>query len=331
MNITFFSSKNYDNLSFTQANDNFQYKLNFLDVKCTEQSIELAKKSDAICTFVNDHINASMMHALAQMNIRIIALRCAGFNQVDLKAAAEYGIRVVRVPAYSPEAVAEHAFALILGLNRKTHKAYNRIREGNFSIDKLQGFTLAGKKIGIIGTGNIGSACARIALGFGMKIYAYDPSPSESMQNLGVHYCTLDTLLEHSDIISLHCPLNDHTRYLIDTQSLNKMKKGVMLINTSRGGLVDTKAAINALKSGQIAALGVDVYEEEEHLFFEDYSESLIDDEVFLRLMTFPNVLITGHQAFLTHEALSEIAHTTLNNITALKNTQSCINEVQLT
>jgi D-lactate dehydrogenase len=258
----------------------------------------------------------------------VIALRCAGFNNVDLKAAQEAGIKVVRVPAYSPEAVAEHALALILTLNRKTHKAYNRVREGNFSLERLTGFNLTGKTVGVIGTGRIGAAFSSMMKGMGCRVLAYDKFPDEKLIHQGLAYVNLEKLLSDSDIISLHCPLTPETAYLINRQTLSMMKTGVMLINTSRGALIHTDDVIDSLKKRQVGYLGIDVYEQEEKLFFRDLSEQILEDDHIARLMTFPNVLITAHQAFFTREALTQIARTTLANLEAVQSGSEETNEI---
>jgi D-lactate dehydrogenase len=263
-------------------------------------------------------VNADVIRALAEKGIKIIALRCAGFNNVDLEAAKKYGIKVCRVPAYSPEAVAEHALAMILTLNRKTHKAYNRVREQNFSLNGLLGFNLHGKIAGVIGTGNIGKAFCRIMKGLGCEVLGYDLAEDQELKNIGVAYRPREEVLKQSDIISLHCPLTEETHHLINRDTIVQMKKGVMLINTSRGKLIHTADVIEALKTGQIGYLGIDVYEQEEKLFFKDLSENIIDDDTIQRLMSFPNVLVTAHQAFFTAEALNEIALTTFENIRQL-------------
>lgn len=265
---------------------------------------------------------------LANQGVRLIALRCAGFNNVDINAAAAAGIQVARVPAYSPEAIAEHTVALILSLNRKTYRAHARVREGNFSLDGLLGFDLKGKTVGIIGVGRIGLALSRILSGFGCHILAHDPVESAKLEDLGGHYVSLDELFSSADIVSLHCPLTMHTRHLIDGPAIAKMKPGVMLINTSRGAVLDTKAIIRGLKEGAIGYLGLDVYEEEDSLFFEDMSNRLLLDDIFARLLTFPNVLITGHQGFFTREAMAAIAETTIENITAFETTGRAVHEV---
>ena len=273
-------------------------------------------------------MNPEVLKYLSEHGTRLVALRCAGFNNVDLFAAAELGITVVRVPSYSPEAVAEHTVALVLSLNRKVHRAYARVREGNFSLEGLLGFNLHDKTFGIIGTGKIGLALSKILKGFGCTVFAYDPYPDPECKSIGVIYTDPSKLFKESDIISLHCPLTPKTHHLIDSKALAKMKKGVMLINTSRGAVIDTKAVIGALKSGKIGYLGLDVYDEEGDLFFEDLSNEVIQDDVFARLLTFPNVLITGHQAFFTREALRAIAETTLSNITDFEKGEFCINQI---
>ena len=284
---------------------------------------------EAVCVFVNDVVDRETIYILNELEIKVIALRCAGFNNVDMMAAAETGIRVVRVPAYSPESVAEHALALILTLNRKTHKSYNRVREGNFSLERLTGFNISGKTVGVIGTGKIGAAFARIMLGMACRVLAYDMHPNEQLSQSGVVYVENETLLKESDIISLHCPLTPETTYMINRQTLRMMKPGVMLINTSRGALLNTNHVIKALKKGQVGYLGIDVYEQEEKLFFKDRSEEILQDDEIARLMTFPNVLITAHQAFFTREALEQIATTTLRNLEELEQGIELSNEVK--
>ncbi len=313
MTIAFYSAKSYDKTYFDKFNT--AHKIKYLDVPLDEQTIGLAAGNDAVCLFVNDHANAKIIEKLAEIGIKLIALRCAGFNNIDLEAAKKHKIPVVRVPAYSPHAIAEHAVALILTLNRKTHKAYNRVRDGNFSLERLTGFDLFGKTVGVVGTGKIGAVFCEIMLGFGCKICAFDVAENESLRAKGVQYLSIKDLLAASDIVSLHCPLNDATRHLIDSKNLKLMKTGAMLINTGRGALIDSRAVIAALKSGKLGHLGLDVYEQEENLFSKDLSDTIILDELILRLMTFPNVLITAHQAYLTEEALSEIARVTIENI----------------
>ncbi|EAQ50912.1 MULTISPECIES: 2-hydroxyacid dehydrogenase [Leeuwenhoekiella] len=329
MNIAFFSTKKYDQDFFDSTNTDFNHQLTFFETGLNEHTASLTKDFNAVCVFVNDDLNAATIDLLAKNGIQLIALRCAGFNNVDLKAAAEKNIKVVRVPAYSPQAVAEHAVALILTLNRKTHKAYNRVRENNFSLEKLTGFNLYGKTVGVIGTGIIGQCFAKIMLGFGCKVLAYDIKPNEELKSSGVEYVELEKLLKASDIISLHCPLNEHTHHLIDGNAFEKMKDGAMLINTGRGALIDTSAVVEALKSEKLGYLGIDVYEQESGLFFNDLSETVNKDDDFLRLMSFPNVLITGHQGFFTKEALEQIAQVTLQNLTDFENGAALENEVK--
>lgn len=314
MKITFFSSQPYDRTFFEKFNDTTGFTFHFLDISLNENTALLAKKSVAVCVFVHDIVSAAVIQILAEQGVKVIALRCAGFNNIDLEAAREHKIRVCRVPAYSPEAVAEHAVAMLLTLNRKTHKAYNRVREQNFSLNGLLGFNLQGKTVGVIGTGNIGKVFCRIMLGFGCKLKAFDLIANKEMESIGVQYHPLIEVLD-ADIISLHCPLNEQTRHLICDETLAFIKPGAMLINTGRGGLIDTQSIIRSLKKGHIGALGIDVYEQEEKLFFRDLSASIIQDDAIQRLMSFPNVLITAHQAFFTDEALSQIAITTLNNV----------------
>lgn len=317
MRTAVFSSKPYDECSLRAANADAEHDLAFLEPRLTPETAPLAAGAEAVCAFVNDMLDEPVLEILANGGTRLVVLRSAGFNHVDLHAAERLGMSVGRVPAYSPHAVAEHTVALILTLNRKTHRAHNRVREGNFSLQGLLGFDLAGKDVGIIGTGAIGTVFARIMLGFGCTVRAFDLQPSDECRQLGVTYVDLSELLAESDIVSLHCPLTPDTHHLIDDKALAAMPEGVMVINTSRGALVDTTAVIEALKAGSVGSLGLDVYEEEADLFFEDLSDRVITDDVFSRLLTFPNVLITGHQAFFTQEALHEIAATTVDNITA--------------
>ncbi|TAH12216.1 MAG: 2-hydroxyacid dehydrogenase [Sphingobacteriia bacterium] len=321
MKIVFFSTQPYDKTFFTQFNTE-NYDLVFLETSLDDQTVELAAGAVAVCAFVNDKISAPVFEKLAGLNIKIVALRCAGFNNVDLEAAKSNGIRVCRVPAYSPEAVAEHAVAMLLTLNRKTHKAYNRVREQNFSLHGLLGYNIHGKTIGVIGTGNIGKAFAKIMLGFGCRVLAFDVIANKDLEAIGVEYHPLMEVLK-ADIVSLHCPLNEQTKHLMNETTFAMMKKGAVLINTSRGGLIDTKTVIKALKTGQIGALGIDVYEQEEKLFFRDLSEDIIQDDTIQRLMSFPNVLITAHQAFFTDEALTQIANITFTNISQLIKTNN--------
>lgn len=319
MNIAFFSSQPYDRQFFTAHNERYHFNLQFFDVSLSIQTAGLANGFDAVCVFVNDKVNEETIAQLKNQGTRFIALRCAGFNNVDLVAAKEAGIHVCRVPAYSPEAVAEHAVALILTLNRKTHKAYSRVREQNFALQGLMGFDLHGKTVGVVGTGKIGQAFCRIMLGFGCRVLAFDVIANRDMEAIGVEYVPLIELLQQSDIVSLHTPLNDQTRHLINNDTIKFLKPGVMLINTSRGALIDTPAIIGALKSCQIGSLGIDVYEQEEHLFFRDLSGNIIEDDTIQRLMSFPNVLVTAHQAFFTKEALDQIAETTFFHLFSLR------------
>ncbi|MBF7092527.1 2-hydroxyacid dehydrogenase [Flavobacterium sp. ALJ2] len=316
--ITFFSAQPYDKTFFNKHNCEFGFDLEFFETQLNKHTVNLIQSSNIICVFVNDIVDELVIKQLSEKGVRIIALRCAGFNNVNLEAAKRYGIQVCRVPAYSPEAVAEHAMAMILTLNRKTHKAYNRVREQNFSLNGLLGFDLNGKTIGIIGTGNIGKAFSKTGKGFGCKILAYDITINPEMEKEGVVFTDLDTVFKESDIISLHCPLNEKTKHIINKNSLAQMKNSVMIINTSRGGLIETASVIEALKEGKVGYLGIDVYEQEEKLFFRDLSEDIIKDDAIQRLMSFPNVLVTAHQAFFTNEALTQIALVTYCNIKEL-------------
>ncbi len=315
MNITFFSTHPYDREFFEKGNEAFGFSFTFFETHLGPHIVKAVDPTDAICVFVNDKVNADVISILAEKGVRVIALRCAGFNNVDLQAAKAHHMQVCRVPAYSPEAVAEHALALILTLNRKTHKAYNRVREQNFLLHGLLGFTLKGKTVGVIGTGNIGASFCRIMVGMGCRVLAHDIRENPDLQSLGVTYTSQEELLRSSDIISLHCPLMAETHHLINSKTLHWMKKGAMLINTSRGGLIDTDAVIEALKDQQLGYLGIDVYEQEEKIFFRDLSQSIIADDSLQRLMAFPNVLVTAHQAFFTREALQEITQVTLSNV----------------
>lgn len=318
MRIAVFSTKPYDAKYLEQANAGV-HDLAFFSARLSPETVPLAAGAQAICAFVNDDVSAPVIAALAEAGVRLIALRSAGYNHVDLVAAASAGIAVARVPAYSPHAVAEHSVAMMLTLNRKTHKAYARVRDGNFALDGLLGFDLYEKTVGIVGTGQIGAVVARILHGFGCNLIAHDPVQNPTCTALGVKYVGLDALFALSDVITLQCPLTPQTHHLIDKAALEKIKRGVMLINTSRGAVVDTAALIAGLKSGVIGSVGLDVYEEEADLFFQDLSGSFITDDIFARLLTFPNVLITGHQGFFTHEALTAIAGTTIANVTTFE------------
>jgi len=315
MKVAVFSTKSYDKEYLDQANTSGAHELFYFEASLDRKTVKLTEKFDAVCVFVNDTLNNDVIDELAANRVKIIVLRCAGFNNVNIERANFWGISVLRVPAYSPHAVAEHALALIMTLNRKTHKAYNRVREGNFSIERLTGFELDGKTVGIVGTGRIGAIFAKIMIGLGCKIIAHDAYQNKGLIEAGVTYLSLDELFGQSDIISLHCPLTPETHHMINTDSIALMKKGVMLINTSRGKLIDTNAVIDALKESQIGYMGLDVYEQEENLFFKDLSEIIIRDDKISRLMTFPNVLITAHQAYFTDNALIQIAQTTLQNL----------------
>lgn len=317
MRIILFSNQTYDRDSFLAANRDHGFELHFQQAQLREDTVALAMGFEVVCPFVNDDLSRPVLEHLAAGGTKLIALRSAGYNHVDLAAAQALGLAVVRVPAYSPHAVAEHGVGLVLALCRHLHRAYNRTREGDFSLHGLTGFDLHGRSVGIIGSGQIGEVFARIMSGFGCHILAYDPYPNRAIEALGGRFVELDELLAQSDIISLHCPLNEATKHLINTQSLARMKHGAMLINTGRGALVDTPALIEALKSGQLGYLGLDVYEEEADIFFADRSDQPLQDDVLARLLTFPNVIITAHQAFLTREALAGIAQTTLANIAA--------------
>ena len=319
MKIAFFSSKPYDKTFFEAENKNYGFELNFYETHLGPHIVNAIEDEQAVCVFVNDKVNRQVIEILAKKGVKIIALRCAGFNNVDLEAAKEFGIKVCRVPAYSPEAVAEHTIAMLLTLNRKTHKAYNRVREQNFALNGLLGFNLFQKTIGIVGTGKIGKAYINIAKGFGCKIIAYDLYPDQELMNNGVEYVELDKLFKSSDIISLHCPLTPENHYMINQETIAMMKDGVTIINTSRGGLINTHEAIEALKNHKIGYLGIDVYEQEEKLFFKDLSAEIIQDDMIQRLMSFPNVLVTAHQAFFTQEALEQISEITMRSISEIK------------
>ncbi|GAD89553.1 D-lactate dehydrogenase [Vibrio halioticoli NBRC 102217] len=319
INIAFFSTKSYDQDAFEQGKSDYDVQYHFYDFLLNEQTAKMAKGCEVVCAFVNDDLSRPVLEQLAARDVKMIAMRCAGFNNVDLDAAKELGIQVARVPGYSPEAIAEHAVGLMMTLNRRFHKAYQRTRDANFSLEGLVGFNFFGRTAGIIGTGKIGCATIRILKGLGMNVLCYDPYPNDFVVEAGATYCDLDTLIQQSDVISLHCPMTPENYHLLDATAFGKMKDGVMIINTSRGELVDSIAAIDALKAGRIGALGLDVYESEKELFFHDKSNDVIVDDVFRRLSSCHNVLFTGHQAFLTRDALSSIASTTLANIENFK------------
>jgi D-lactate dehydrogenase len=328
MNIAVFFTKPYEEEFLRAANRAFKHKLTFLEPRLSEQTVSLAAGFPAVCVFVHDEVSARVLEILNANGTHLVALRCAGFNNVDLKTAERLNMKVVRVPAYSPYAVAEHTVGLMLTLNRKIYKSYTRVREGNFSLDGLLGFDMHQRTVGVIGTGKIGAIVARIVKGFGCHVLAYDVRRNPEVEQLGAQYVSLNELYKRSDIITLHCPLIPETYHLIGADAVRRMKPGVMLINSSRGELIDTKAVIAGLKSGKIGYLGLDVYEEEADLFFEDLSTRVIQDDVFSRLLTFPNVIITGHQAFFTREAMKNIAETTLKNIADVENGRPCPNNV---
>jgi len=328
MRVAVFSTHEFDRRFFDEANGRHQHQLHYFEARLTPATAALAHGYPAVCAFVNDQLNADVLRALTSGGTKLIALRSAGFNHIDVAAARDLGLTVARVPAYSPHAVAEHTVALILTLNRKIHRAHARVREGNFVLDGLLGFDMHGRTAGIVGTGRIGTVVARILLGFGCRVVAYDVHPSDECAALGVSYVTLDEVWAESDIVTLHSPLTPETRHLIDEQAIARMKRGVMIINTGRGALVDTAALIAGLKSGHIGYLGLDVYEEEEQLFFRDLSSEVLQDDVFARLLTFPNVVVTAHQAFFTREALRGISETTLGNISAFEQGRRSGNEL---
>jgi len=329
MRVAVFSSKPYDVRYLRAAAAGTDHRLDFFEARLNCEQVALAGGHDAVCVFVHDEVDERVLRALADGGTRLVALRAAGFNNVDLAAARDAGIRVCRVPAYSPNAVAEHAVALVLSLVRRTYRAYNRVRDGNFALEGLLGFDLNGKCVGIVGTGRIGTVFAGAMQGFGCRLLAFDPYPNEEMVALGARYVDLPELFAESDIIALHAPLTPQTKHLVNAESLAGVKPGVVIVNTSRGALIDTDAVIEALKDGRVGYLGLDVYEEEEKVgFYEDQSASIIQDDTFARLLTFPNVLITAHQAFFTAEALSGIANTTIANLTAFERDGVPLHEV---
>jgi len=327
--IAFFDTKSYDEESFNKINEKYNFEIKYFKGHLNRNNVILTKEADAVCIFVNDIADAEIIDTLAENGVKLIALRCAGFNNVDI-SAAQGKIAVVRVPAYSPYAVAEHAVALMMALNRKTHRAYLRTRDGNFALNGLMGFDMHGKTAGIIGTGKIAKILIHILKGFGMNILAYDLYPDYNFaRENDVVYTTMDELYHNSDIISLHCPLTDQTKYLINDYSISKMKDGVMIINTGRGQLIHTNALIEGLKNKKIGAAGLDVYEEESEYFYEDKSDKIIDDDVLARLLSFNNVIVTSHQAFFTQEALANIASTTLQNMQDFIDGKPLENEVK--
>ncbi|MEW6706564.1 MAG: 2-hydroxyacid dehydrogenase [Pseudomonadota bacterium] len=319
MQVAVFSTQRYDRPFLDQANAQRRHALRYLEPRLDLDTVPACAGSDAVCAFVNDRLDAPVLRQLRSLGVRLVVLRCAGFNHVDLEAAAQLGLVVARVPEYSPHAVAEHAVALVLTLNRKIHRAYARVREGNFALDGLLGFDLHGRTVGVVGTGRIGECFLRIMAGFGCRLLAHDPRPNAACTALGARYVELAALLACSDIVSLHCPLTPQTRHLVDAAALARMKPGAMLVNTSRGAVIDTRAVIAALKTGALGSLGLDVYEEEADLFFRDLSGEVIHDDVFARLLTFPNVVVTGHQAYFTEDAMRAIASTTIDNLDAFE------------
>lgn len=320
MRTAVFSTKAHDRRFLDAANDG-RHELVYLDARLDAQTAPAAVGAQAVCVFVNDAADAGALGALASGGVRLVVLRCAGFNNVDLEAALALGVTIARVPEYSPHAIAEHTIALMLTLDRKIHRAWARVREGNFSLDGLLGFDLCSRTVGVVGTGRIGACVVRILAGFGCRVLACDPSPDPLCVAAGARYVPIGELLAASDIVTLHCPLTPQTRHLIDAPAIASMRRGAMLVNTSRGGVVDTRAVIDGLKSGAIGSLGLDVYEEEADLFFRDLSGSVLQDDVFARLLTFPNVVVTGHQGFFTEEAMQAIAETTIGNLSAFEST----------
>jgi D-lactate dehydrogenase len=328
MKTAVFSTKAYDREFLEHANEKAGLNLTFFEARLKPQTVKLAEGFESVCVFVNDQLDASVLIGLKKIGVKHIALRCAGFNNVDLPSADELGFVVTRVPAYSPYAVAEHAVALMLSLNRKIYWAHSRVRDGNYSLDGLLGFDLHGKTVGVVGTGKIGQCLAEALHGFGCNLLGVDRYENERCKEIGMNYVSFDEMLAQSDVVSLHCPLTPETHHLIDNEAVARMKRGVMIINTSRGGLIDTQAAIDGLKSGKIGYMGLDVYEEEEGLFFEDKTFEVRKDDAFARLTTFPNVIITGHQAYFTREALTRISQTTLDNLTAFQEGDELVNRV---
>lgn len=328
--IAVFSTKRWVTEAFEEINRKYQYNFSYFEARLQPSTARLAQGFPVICVFVNDVVDEATLIELKNQGVKLVALRCAGFNNVNIEKAAEFGIGVVRVPAYSPYAVAEHTVGMILALNRKFHKAYTRVRDGNFALDGLLGFDLHKKTVGVIGTGKIGQIFINIIKGFGCKVIAYDKFPNEELKNQGVEYGELHDIYRQSDIISLHCPLTYETYHMINEYAISAMKNNVMIVNTSRGKLIDTNAVIEGMKKGRVGYLGLDVYEEEEDLFFEDLSDHVIQDDQFVRLQTFPNVLLTAHQAFFTREAIHNIAETTFESIKDYMFNGSSANEVMV-
>jgi len=329
MKIAVFSAKRYDREFLNAANASAGHQIRYFDAPLDHDSVGLAAGDEVVCIFVNDQVDAEVLKALAAGGTRLVALRCTGFNNVDLKAAGQLGLKVVRVVTYSPYSVAEHAVALLLAINRKIHRAYNRTRDSNFALDGLMGFDLHGKTVAVVGTGKIGCVFAKIMLGFGCEVIGYDKYPSDTFKALGARYAEPEDIGAQADILSLHCPLTPETYHIINADRLSHAKRGALLINTSRGGLIDTEAVIEALKSGQLGGLALDVYEQEADLFFRDLSSSIIADDVFQRLLSFPNVIVTGHQAFFTEEAIRTISETTINSITQFANGRPLTDEIK--
>lgn len=330
MKIAVFSAKRYDREFLNVANASAGHQLRYFDTPLDVESAALATGYEVVCIFVNDAANAEVLKVLAAGGTRLIALRCTGFNNVDLKTAADLGLKVVRVVTYSPYSVAEHAVSLLQAINRKIHRAYNRTRDSNFELDGLMGFDLHGKTVAVVGTGKIGCVFTKIMLGFGCEVIGYDKYPSETFLALGARYAEPGEIGAKADIISLHCPLTPETHHIVNADTLSRAKRGALLVNTSRGGLVDTEAAIEALKSGQLGGLALDVYEQEADLFFRDLSSTIIADDVFQRLLSFPNVIVTGHQAFFTQEAITTICETTINSVTQFANGQPLTDEIKI-
>ena len=330
MKVAVFSAKRYDREFLNVANASAGHQLRYFDTPLDVESAALATGYEVVCIFVNDAANAEVLKVLAAGGTRLIALRCTGFNNVDLKTAADLGLKVVRVVTYSPHSVAEHAVSLLQAINRKIHRAYNRTRDSNFELDGLMGFDLHGKTVAVVGTGKIGCVFTKIMLGFGCEVIGYDKYPSETFLALGARYAEPGEIGAKADIISLHCPLTPETHHIVNADTLSRAKRGALLVNTSRGGLVDTEAAIEALKSGQLGGLALDVYEQEADLFFRDLSSTIIADDVFQRLLSFPNVIVTGHQAFFTQEAITTICETTINSVTQFANGQPLTDEIKL-
>lgn len=328
MKIAFFNTKSYDREIFESTNHAFGHEIHFIEPHLNHVTAQLVQGEKCVCAFINDTLDRPVLEILKHRGVELIALRSAGFNHVDLEAAKQLGLSVVRVPAYSPYATAEYAVGLLLVLNRRLHRAFNRVREGDFSINGLMGFDIHGKTVGVIGTGKIGQTFARIMLGFGARVIAFDVYPSPECKEMGVEYVSLDELYAQSDIISLHCPLMDSTHHIINAPAIAKMKTGVTILNTSRGRVLDTRAVIAGLKDRKIGLIGLDVYEEEESMFFEDMSDEMIQDDVFARLLTFPNVMVTSHQAFFTREAVARIAECTLQNISQFESKQPLDNAI---